>query len=361
MYKILLIEDNVDHQELIINEIQETYDNKAHITVSSTLYGGLSTLTQQKFEIILFDLNLPDSKANNTIEEINNLKLDIPVIALTSLNNTEHARTLLSNGVQDYLSKDKLSPDVISKSFFYSIERKSFEKKMQQEIEEKEIFCFALSHDFRGPIRRIESFSKILLEDSEMVSEKNKSHLNVIQSQCFQLQSLINELQSYINIEFGESSISPVNLNLIINKIKEANADLFKDRSVKLVNDELPVISGLNSNLYLLFENLILNAIKHNDKTPEINISVTRLESSLRIEISDNGMGIEDYFVDNIFLPFKKKHRNNETVGSGLGLAIAKKIVQQHQGSIGVETSFGAGSVFFIELPNTLIIGEANI
>ncbi len=357
MIKILLIEDNQDHQELIKDQICEGYGYDVQFEVSTTLAGGIDLLSQQQFDLILFDLNLPDSNVKNTVKELKQLRLDTAVIALTSLNDLNLAKSLLANGIQDYLTKDDLAPTMIHKSFTYAIERKHFEKTLQDEVEEKEAFCYTLSHDFRGPIRRIGSFIKQMEGDEKNnFSDRGKESLHFIQTQCNQIQTLIQELESYISLGINDASFEAVNLNEITEQVIKANADLIQAKAVQIKIKPLITIIGLKPKLYLLFENLILNAIKHNDKIPEINIVALSQSNSIRIEIKDNGPGIEEFFIKQIFIPFKKKHNSTELVGSGLGLAIAKKIVNQHQGKIGVHSTLDKGSTFFIDFPEKVII-----
>lgn len=356
--KILLIEDNPDHRELIQDQISDTISGSVDFEVSGTLYGGLAALTSAEFDLVLFDLNLPDSKAANTIEEIKNLNLQTPTIALTSLDSEENARSLLAAGVQDYLTKDDLDSGTISRSFLYAKERKRFERTLQNEIAEKELFCHSLSHDFCGPVRRIESYSNRLINDSESkLSERGEQSIEFILQQCQQVHALIDGLVGYMSVDNHQEPLEAVDLTYVVRQVEACNLDLFKERSVTLTCTPLPSIKGIYAKLFLLFENLLLNAIKHHDPSPvEIHIVTTELNNAVRIEIQDNGPGIDENFIEQIFLPFYKKASNKFISGSGLGLSIAKRIVEQHQATIGVTSTPGSGTTFFLELPRRIIV-----
>jgi len=85
------------------------------------------------------------------------------------------------------------------------------------------------------------------------------------------------------------------------------------------------------------------------------HVGETAFVGGIRVAVQDNGHGIDDSFVNNVFTPFRKKHNSKEITGSGLGLAIAKKIAIQHQGKIGVTTAPGKGSTFFVDFPRQVV------
>jgi light-regulated signal transduction histidine kinase (bacteriophytochrome) len=116
---------------------------------------------------------------------------------------------------------------------------------------------------------------------------------------------------------------------------------------------KLPAIKGYQTELRLLFQNLVSNAIKfqRKDIVPEISISVVSSEKEWLFSVRDNGIGIEDKFKEKIFIIFQRLHNRNVYEGTGIGLAHCKKIVEMHNGRIWVESTPGNGSTFLFTIP----------
>ena len=114
----------------------------------------------------------------------------------------------------------------------------------------------------------------------------------------------------------------------------------------------MTVVIGDESQLGQLFQNLISNAIKYRDKRdPVITVAAERVNGNYRFSVKDNGIGIDKKFTDRIFVIFQRLHGNTEYSGTGIGLAVCKKIVERHNGRIWVESTLGAGSTFYFEVP----------
>ena len=120
----------------------------------------------------------------------------------------------------------------------------------------------------------------------------------------------------------------------------------------KLDIGDLPQVYGNEFLLTQLFQNLLSNALKYlrENTRPEISVRAEELEHSVRILVRDNGIGIESQYLDQIFGLFKRLHRRSEYPGTGLGLAIVKRIVERHEGKILVESTYGEGTTFIVEL-----------
>jgi signal transduction histidine kinase len=116
-------------------------------------------------------------------------------------------------------------------------------------------------------------------------------------------------------------------------------------------------MKGNNVYLSLLLQNLIENGIKYNrSERPEVNISVEQDATSFKITITDNGIGIDQSYFEEIFQPFKRLHSNREFEGSGLGLSICNKIVEKHDGQLSVNSIPDQGTTFNIIFPEQYLI-----
>lgn len=229
---------------------------------------------------------------------------------------------------------------------------KEYERKLENEIKERKSFNYSLSHDFMGFMRRIGSFSDYLktkLKDE--ISEEYLNYLDIIHSESEKSKKLVEDLSLFLRSGLDTEDFEDVCLNSIINEITSNNSEQIIQNKTSIEYEKLPTIKGNKSKLYLMFANLILNSIKHNNLETTIKLNVLKHDKSIIISISDDGLGMKKEFIEDIFVPFNKYHRKGVT-GSGLGLSIVKNIVEQHKGKISVESEINKGTTFFIEFPN---------
>jgi len=146
-----------------------------------------------------------------------------------------------------------------------------------------------------------------------------------------------------------------IDLDDVFQKIHDNLFELIQERNVSLHIDPLPLIHGYPSDIYLLFQNIIQNTIKFTpqDRKPEIHVSCLRKSNSYLISIRDNGIGIKKEHQSAIFKVFQRVSSDYE--GTGIGLAISKKIVDHHGGRIYMNSEYGKGTTFFVELPDKRI------
>ena len=119
-----------------------------------------------------------------------------------------------------------------------------------------------------------------------------------------------------------------------------------------VTHDKLPVIKGIRFQFIQLFTNLINNALKfRRDQSPQIHVGVEENQSEWIFSVTDNGIGIEEHYLDRIFRVFQRLHSRREYAGTGIGLAICKKVVEHHGGKIWVKSVPGIGSSFYFTIP----------
>ncbi len=259
------------------------------------------------------------------------------------------------------------------KSFSEALEEKVkerthelYEKNVQLEHTNAELssFTYIASHDLQEPLRKIQLFSRHIVE-TEKFSLKTQQNFNRIIAAGERMQNLIVSLLDFSRTSATELVFEPCNLNAII---QESRADLQlsiaeKQAVVEYIN--LPTINGSYVQLSQLFTNLIDNAIKYSKPNIKPQISITcsivdgqktshplaNQKSYHVIKIADNGIGFEKEYAGKIFEIFQRLHGKHEYSGTGIGLAIVKKIVSNHNGFIITESTPGIGSTFIIYLP----------
>jgi len=225
--------------------------------------------------------------------------------------------------------------------------------RLRDELEEKnrelEEFAYTASHDMKEPLRMIRSFLK-LLEDrySDIIDEKGKKYIQFAVSGAQKMTSFIDDLLEYSRVGRLYSAFEMTDISLILDDVRESliNDEVNKEAVIKYSG--MPVINAVPVSIKMLFNNLVSNALKYQEagNRPEINISCVELDSHWQFSVSDNGIGIDEIYHEQIFQLFKRLHTSDEYRGTGMGLAICRKIVQHHGGRIWVESQTGTGTTF---------------
>jgi two-component system, sensor histidine kinase and response regulator len=211
-------------------------------------------------------------------------------------------------------------------------------------------FAYASAHDLKEPLRSISSFSAILKKRySGQLDQTAKEYLDFIINSTSKLGSLLEDLLQYAQlINAKHIPKEKVNLNSTMQFVQDSLSASIKEKKVLIKIGDLPVINANSNQMYQLFQNIISNAIKYNDKEqPEVTIGYAK--DNRRFFIKDNGIGIAREYQENVFIAFQRLSK--EISGSGVGLTICKTIVEQHDGKIWIESEPGQGTTFYFTLP----------
>lgn len=229
-------------------------------------------------------------------------------------------------------------------------EKNNILKSKNQELEQ---FTYITSHDLQEPLRTINSMSELLKENlSEQLSDQSEQMLNFLTEASSRMQQLIRDLLDYSRLG-KEPSRSDVDLNQLVENVKSDLNSSVEKLQAHISTSSLPTVHGHPTELRLLLQNLIANALKFHkpETTPSISISGKKEENHWLIKVSDNGIGIAADHQERIFMIFQRLHPKEKYEGSGIGLAHCKKIIDHHGGRIWVESTVGKGSTFYFTLP----------
>lgn len=214
--------------------------------------------------------------------------------------------------------------------------------------EELEQFASIASHDLQEPLRMISSF--ISLIDSKYgvhFDDKGKRYIQFVLEGAARMRLLIHNLLAYSKVSNDFSKAEWVDLNDIFAEIQS----LIREPIIEI--QPLPIVMGQKTPLFHLFKNIVQNGIKYqkSGSIPIIRVNYLPAEKEDIISISDNGIGIEEDSIEQIFHLFSRLHNQEEYEGSGIGLALCKKIMDRHNGRIWVESEVGKGSIFYCSFP----------
>jgi len=247
-----------------------------------------------------------------------------------------------------------------SYSYFYKSQhfiqlRQLEEKNIEvQELnrQKSEILGF-VAHDLRNPLNNIEALSRILIEEDE--DDGEHTELELILSSARQAKHIINDLIEVIQVEKAAYQLQDVDLVNYINGIcKSWQANAPENRKINFICAEGVIFSPLNPDRFSrVIDNLIGNGLKFSDNDTPIEIEIYKTEQHCLISVKDHGIGIPEHLKDLLFDQFSKAGRSglNGERSLGLGLHISKDIVEQHGGTLTLETEENKGSTFIISMP----------
>lgn len=225
--------------------------------------------------------------------------------------------------------------------------------ELQAKNKELETFSYSVSHDLKAPLRGIDGYSRLLLEDySDKLDEDGRSFLKNIRTGATQMQQLIEDLLAYSKLERRALFTSRVPLRSLVETIlDERRHDLTEVRLETRLGDES--VDADRDGLALALRNLIDNAAKfsRHQATPSIEVCSRTEGGRCILSVRDNGTGFDMKYHDLIFQIFHRLHRAEEYGGTGVGLAIVRKAMERMGGRVWAESRPGDGAVFYLDLP----------
>lgn len=234
-------------------------------------------------------------------------------------------------------------------------------RELEKSNEELEQFAFVTSHDLQEPLRMISSFiSQLEKNYVSDLDEKAERYIHFIKDGALRMRRIITDLLEYSRIGRVNTNLTEVNLNQTVNRLKSLFRKTVHDKNAELLVDNLPVVIGSEQGLTQVFQNLIGNALKYtrNGVMPRVELFCKEEDEFWLFCVKDNGIGIEEEYSDKIFTIFQRLHSREEYDGSGVGLAICKKIVENHNGRIWVESVKGEGSTFCFTISKWLSVSQ---
>ncbi len=253
---------------------------------------------------------------------------------------------------------------------------RAYEARLKEQIrqleasnEELERFAFVASHDLQEPLRKIQSFSDLVVErHAGLFDAEGRLFMNKISGAAERMSKLIKDLLNFSRISNHRENVTPVQLNEIIQRILDDQELHIKAQQIALEIEPLPMIQAVPGQMEHLFANLISNAIKFMKMNgqPRLQIRSMAIDGSryaeaglipgrryFEITVEDNGIGFDEKYIDHIFKLFQRLHGKSDYEGTGIGLAICKRVVVYHQGYITARSKPEQGTTFVVILPES--------
>jgi signal transduction histidine kinase len=217
---------------------------------------------------------------------------------------------------------------------------------------ELESFAYSVSHDLRAPLRNIDGFSKILMDDfAEALPDKAKHYLKRVRNGTIRMSMLIDDILAFSRIGRADIDFKKIPCAAIVKSVLVNFSEEIERRGVTVTIGDLPEINCDPTLMQSLFLNLISNALKFTRNTEKAEITIGFDGMRRLLFVRDNGLGFDMQYHERIFQIFQRLHLPEEYEGTGIGLAIVKRIAERHHGKIWAESELGRGATFFLDLP----------
>jgi two-component system, NtrC family, sensor kinase len=379
----------VDDSPTFLNEIAEVLRGEGYDVVPARSgEEALELLAVQPVDCILLDLMMPGIGGQETCRRIkaSPLMRDVPLIILTSVEDRDSMIHGLTLGADDFIRKSS-DFEVLKARVRAQLRRKQFESEhrlvreellrreltaaearaarelaearatMVEELERKnrelEAFSYSVSHDLQAPLRSIDGYSQLLMENcAERLEDEEKHYLQQMRSAAHRMSGLIDDLLELAQAGSAELKREVVDLSAMAGEILEQLRAAGAGHEVACSIAPNLRIDADARLIRIVLDNILGNAWKYTSRAKHASIAVgcEMRRNRIAFFVRDNGAGFDMGYAENLFRPFQRLHLASEFPGSGIGLATVKRIVDRHGGEIWAESEIGQGSSFYFHM-----------
>ncbi|MEM9163706.1 MAG: response regulator [Cyanobacteria bacterium P01_F01_bin.4] len=356
---ILYVDDDPDDIVLVRALLAHLSTRHFNLVGANCMAQGLNCLTSQDFDIVLLDLNLPDSQGLDTFRQIHQQFSTMPIVICSSLDDTATGMKAIQEGAQDFLTKGDFDGKLLAKTLSYSVERYQLQQKAEEASRAKSEFLAVMSHELRTPLNAIIGMSQILLRTD--LTQTQQDYAQTIAGSGEVLLGLVNDVLDFSKMESGHMTIprQPFNLEQCIKHAMLYAGPRADKKHLQLncqIQPQIPTwVQGNVARIRQVLINLLDNAVKF---TPSGKVTLTveaaeilpsNSEVELRFVIQDTGIGISPEQSHKLFEPFTQvdSSTTRRFGGVGLGLTICQQLCDLMGGKIWFESQLGQGSTFY--------------
>lgn len=388
VYRVLLLEDDDDYYKLFSRRLAGQ-PARYEIVRTETLAEALRALEDSEFDVVLSDLNVPDSGGIDTVVKLREQAGRSPIIALTGLDDTEVEDRILACGGQDYLHKGEVDGREIFRAITHAIQRQQSQNEIESLVTElsksqdllreqaaklkrknrrlRRLYRMAhefvdnVSHDFRTPLTVIKDYVNLIREG--LVGEVNGEQgamLDKVAVRADDLNHMVDDLLDVSKLDSGMLCCwrRRTDLQGLLRRAQSMLLQRAEVKGVELVVDcpaDLPEVFCDIDKADRVLTNLAVNGIKFTGSGGTVRMwaEADPVERQVVVGVTDNGPGIEREALDRIFERFEQVETNMQPTakGVGLGLSIAQRLTRLNLGELDVQSQVGRGSTFTFTLP----------
>ena len=390
---LLLCDDMPEIREFLRTEVERHPDLRV-VGEAATGVEAVEKAKELRPDLVVLDLGMPEMGGAEALSAILAHDPGVAIVILTGLEDHHLEVDLLAQGASAFIRKGVSLSEIIqtirkvtgtevqmrselvrvgtlNEQLEERVRRRTAEleakteeleaktQELQASVAELESFAYSVSHDLRAPLRAMDGFSRILLDElGSVIPQEKRRYLENIRKNAQGMQELVDGLLSFSRL--GTTAISARVLDPSI-LVRQALSDLgatLNQTDVDVVVEDLPSCYADPVLLKQVYVNLISNALKFSDRVPGARVVVGAEKSGSEVAyfVKDNGVGFDQRFVDQIFGVFQRLHRSEDYEGTGIGLALASRIITRHGGRIWAQGALGEGATFYFTLP---VAGQA--
>jgi len=223
-------------------------------------------------------------------------------------------------------------------------------ERARQDLEQ---FAYIASHDLQEPLRMVSGYLQLLERRYKgRLDDDADDFINFAMDGARRMQTLISDLLAYSRIGSRGKPFEATDLNEVLDRALTAVKEPLDSVQATVTRDVLPTLFADGSQVEQLFQNLLFNAVKFsNGQRPRIHVGAQIQDGEWVFSVTDNGIGIDPQYAEQIFVIFQRLHARDEYPGTGMGLALCKRIVERRGGRIWVESQPGEGATFYFTMP----------
>lgn len=371
---VLIVDDSPEDREVYRRYLLRDQEYQYTVVTAGSGQEGLALSQQHQPDVVLLDYQMPDL---NGLEFLTQLKAQnqqsiLPVVMVTGRGDEAIAVQSMKMGVQDYLTKEQVTPGGLRSTVNAAIETSQLRTQLQQQVEleqaaraeaekanrVKDEFLAVLSHELRSPLNPILGWSK-LLQTGKLDEARTTHALATIERNARLQAELIEDLLDVSRILQGKLSLKMASLNLAatMRAALETVRLTAEAKSIEIETNfsvEAGHVLGDATRLQQVVWNLLSNAVKFTPENGRVTVHLDRVDNQAQITVIDGGKGIAADFLPHVFDYFRQADGSTtrQFGGLGLGLAIVRQIVELHSGTVYAESrGEGLGATFTVRLP----------